>query len=102
MWRRAVSLLRTRAAFVAVLVVLSIRISRHWTAVELVTFDEYTNAAAELKSFHDTVTDTPWYLMLGLLPRAMHALKLTGVVRFHKMRLRFIAANSLQPDFNFA
>jgi hypothetical protein len=88
---------------VALLVVFSLRISIHWSATEKLTFEEYTRAAAELKLLRSTA------LGEGLVRRVWfylrHALRfraLNHIVRYHKLRLRFIASNSLDEDFRFA
>ena len=90
------------AAFVAILVILSIRISRYWTTIELLTLEEYSAAAAELQNLESAFLSARWFMRPLLLRKLPRFVSLAAIVRFHKMRLRFIAANSLHEDFNFS
>jgi hypothetical protein len=89
--------------FVALLVVFSLRISIHWSATEKLTFEEYTRAAAELKLLRSIAAgEGVFRRLLFYIRHALRFRKLNQIVRYHKLRLRFIASNSLEEDFRFA
>jgi hypothetical protein len=88
--------------FVIVLVLLSLRISRYWESVESISASAYKRAREELGLLKAALAGRAWPIRMCMLPSHWRVFSLTGIMKFHQMRRRFIAANSLSADFSFA
>jgi hypothetical protein len=91
------------AVTVVLLVLLSVRISKHWEGIESRDFLHWRDAKERKIELSAQLSRTPWWLkaLCCTIRESLEYNRLLELVRFHELKWRFLRSNHLPPHFHF-